>query len=78
MPEDFAGGGSGQHTASAADVPAAVGDHVSLVLPWQPPGMTAGASGEHLEVNYIEHTGVLEIRHVEDNGGTTVHLCRRA
>ncbi|MFF4574889.1 lipocalin family protein [Streptomyces sp. NPDC001410] len=77
VPEDFSGGSSGQ-TAFAADVPAAVGERASLVLPWQPPGMSGSASGEQLEVNYIEHTGVLEIRHVEDNGSTTVHLCRRA
>jgi hypothetical protein len=72
------GEGAGEPTdeAAAENVPATVGDSVSLFLPWQPPGMPGTGDGQQLDVNYAKQTGVLRIRHIEPSG-MTVHTCTR-
>ncbi|WP_158973156.1 hypothetical protein [Streptomyces griseus] len=78
-PEHLNGGSSSDELAdaAAANVPATVGDSVSLLLPWQPPGFPSTDSGQQLDVNYTKKTGVLRIRHMEASG-MTVHTCTRA
>ncbi|GHI06981.1 hypothetical protein Scel_53020 [Streptomyces cellostaticus] len=63
--------------AAAENVPSKVGDSVSRLLPWQPPGLTGSDSGQQLDVNYTKKSGVLRIRHMEASG-MTVHTCTRA
>ena len=66
-------------TGAAADnVPASVGDSVSLLLPWQPPGESDTSGGQRLDVNYTAKSGVLRIRHFDRSGSMTVHTCTRA
>jgi hypothetical protein len=64
--------------AAADNVPASVGDSVSLLLPWQPPGQSDTSGGERLDVNYTGKSGVLRIRHFDRSGSVTVHTCTRA
>ncbi|MEV5311186.1 lipocalin family protein [Streptomyces sp. NPDC052610] len=80
--DDFGSGeGAGEpgeptDEAAAENVPATVGDSVSLFLPWQPPGMPGTGDGQQLDVNYTKQSGVLRIRHIEPSG-MTVHTCTR-
>ncbi|AOR33735.1 hypothetical protein BFF78_24115 [Streptomyces fodineus] len=64
------------HDAAAENVPATVGDSVSLGLPWQPPGESGTGSGQRLEVDYNKQAGV-RIRHFDASGSMTVHQCAR-
>jgi hypothetical protein len=64
--------------AAADNVPASVGDSVSLLLPWQPPGESDTSGGQRLDVNYTGKSGVLRIRHFDRSGSMTVHTCTRA
>jgi hypothetical protein len=80
VPERFAGGdlADGQtEEAAAENVPATVGDSVSLFLPWQAPGLAGLDDEQRLDVNYDKKSGVLRIRHIEP-GGMTTHTCTRA
>ncbi|MGW1889095.1 hypothetical protein ACWCP6_02390 [Streptomyces sp. NPDC002004] len=70
-PEDLA-------DAAATQVPATVGDSVSVVLPWQPPGAPGAGDGQKLDVAYNAKEGVLRIRHIEASGSMTIHSCTRA
>ncbi|MFI9806401.1 hypothetical protein ACIHEJ_18955 [Streptomyces sp. NPDC052301] len=63
--------------AAAENVPATVGDSVSVGLPWQPPGTSGTGSGERLEADYTKQAG-LRIRHFDANGSMTTHHCVRA
>ncbi|MFE3599670.1 hypothetical protein [Streptomyces sp. NPDC059142] len=65
------------HDTAADNVPATIGDSVSVGLPWQPPGASGTASSERLEVDYNEKAG-LRIRHFDAHGSMTVHQCVRA
>ncbi|MFJ9867447.1 hypothetical protein [Streptomyces sp. NPDC101165] len=65
------------HDAAAENVPATVGDTVSVGLPWQPPGESGTGSGQRLEVDYNKKAGV-RIRHFDASGSMTIHQCIRA
>ncbi|MET8244026.1 hypothetical protein ABZV31_06080 [Streptomyces sp. NPDC005202] len=43
--------------AAAENVPASVGDSVSLFLPWQPPGQADTSDGQRLDANYTSKGG---------------------
>lgn len=60
--------------AAATNVPAAIGDSLSVSLPWQPPG-SSSSSGETLSVDYAGNT--LRIRHIEGDNMNTF-TCIRA
>lgn len=77
VPERLGDSDSELEDAAAENVPASVGDSVSLGLPWQPPGEPDTGSGERLEVDYNRKAGV-RIRHTEPSGSMTVHHCVRA
>jgi hypothetical protein len=77
VPERLGDADSDPEDAAAENVPASVGDSVSLGLPWQPPGASGTGSGERLEVEYNKKAG-LRIRHTEPSGSMTVHHCVRA
>ncbi|MFF5534113.1 hypothetical protein ACFY71_16745 [Streptomyces cinerochromogenes] len=77
MPERLDPDSSDTDEAAASNVPGTVGDSVSVMLPWQPPGASGTASGERLEVDYNEKAGV-RVRHVDAHGSMTVHHCVRA
>ncbi|MEU9366750.1 hypothetical protein AB0D71_18820 [Streptomyces avermitilis] len=64
--------------AAAANVAATVGDSVSLLLSWQPPGLSGTGDGQQFDVNCTRKSGVLRIRHMETSGGMTIHTCTRA
>ncbi|MCF1594596.1 hypothetical protein [Streptomyces muensis] len=77
VPEDLGGGGPGDmEEAAAENVPASVGDSLSLFLPWQPPGFPGVSDDQRLDVNYSGKNGVLRIRHMESSG-MTIHTCTR-
>ncbi|UFR03933.1 hypothetical protein KBP30_23385 [Streptomyces sp. Go40/10] len=76
LPERLDPDSSDTEEAAAANVPATVGDSVSLMLPWQPPGGSGTASGERLDVEYTKQAG-LRIRHFDAHGSMTVHHCVR-
>ncbi|MEU9111056.1 hypothetical protein AB0D04_04445 [Streptomyces sp. NPDC048483] len=65
------------HDAAVTNVPATVGDSVSLTMPWQPPGAPDAMDGQKLDVTCNSKDGVLRIRHIEESGSTTVHTCTR-
>ncbi|MEU6593772.1 hypothetical protein ABZ923_31925 [Streptomyces sp. NPDC046881] len=77
VPEKLGETDSDLQAAGAENVPASVGDSVSLGLPWQPPGASGTGSGERLEVEYNKKAG-MRIRHTEQSGSMTVHHCVRA
>ena len=77
VPEHLGSDSSELADAAAENVPATVGDSVSLLLPWQPPGLSGTGDGQRLDVNYTKKSGVLRIRHIEASG-MTVHTCTKA
>ncbi|MFD0144202.1 MULTISPECIES: hypothetical protein [unclassified Streptomyces] len=78
VPENLGSGGEGGDTeeAAALNVPATIGDSLSLSLPWQPPGASGTGGGEMLSVDYSAKSGTLRIRHME-GGGMSTHTCTR-
>ncbi|QTD99148.1 hypothetical protein S1361_17490 [Streptomyces cyanogenus] len=76
VPERLGDTGADLQNAGAENVPASVGDSVSLGLPWQPPGASGTGAGERLEVEYDKKAG-MRIRHTEQSGSMTVHHCVR-